>query len=267
MTARAFLIRGLIAGLVAGFAAFAVAYFVGEPSVERAINIEESSAAAAPTASEQSFTTAPAAFVPTDDVGGGTVVSRDNPSTWGLLTGTLSIGIVLGGMTGLLAAGLVGRPGRMSPGQSTAFAALAGFVAVGLVPFLKYPATPPAVGDPHTVGERTLSYFGFVLISVLAAVVATVVAQRVWERRGSYSAVLSGSGLYLAVVVVAAVLMPTVNEIGDFPADTLWYFRLASIFTQATMWGTIGVLLVGMVGKLYRDTTAAAQRRELAASL
>ncbi len=77
----------------------------------------------------------------------------------------------------------------------------------------------------------------------------------------------SGVGLYLVVVVVAAALMPSVNELGDFPADILWGFRVSSMLTQATMWATIGVLLVGMIGKLYRDTTATAQRRELAASL
>ena len=47
MTARAFLIRGLIAGLLAGFAAFAVAYTVGEPHVQTAIELEESGAAPA----------------------------------------------------------------------------------------------------------------------------------------------------------------------------------------------------------------------------
>ena len=48
--------------------------------------------------------------------------------------------------------------------------------------------------------------------------------------------------------------MPTVNEIGDFPADMLWCFRISSMLTQATMWAAIGVLLAGMVGKLYRET-------------
>ncbi|MGL5927764.1 MAG: CbtA family protein, partial [Dermatophilaceae bacterium] len=37
MTARAFLVRGLLAGLLAGLAAFAVAYTLGEPHVDRAI--------------------------------------------------------------------------------------------------------------------------------------------------------------------------------------------------------------------------------------
>ena len=43
MSARDFLIRGLLAGLIAAFAAFAVAYFVGEPPVRTAIALEESS--------------------------------------------------------------------------------------------------------------------------------------------------------------------------------------------------------------------------------
>jgi Probable cobalt transporter subunit (CbtA) len=249
MTARAFLVRGLIAGLLAGFAAFAVAYTVGEPQVQAAIEIEESEASGHSHADE------------------GATVSRDNQRTWGLLTGTLGISTALGAIVSLVAAGVVGRLGRWSPGQSTAFAAAAGFVSVALVPFLKYPANPPAVGSGDTIGDRTTQYFVFLVISILAAVAATALGQRVWERAGGYVAVVSGVGFYLLVVVVAGVLMPTVNELGDFPADTLWYFRLAAIFTQATMWAAIGVLLVGMVGKLFRDTTAEAQRRELAASL
>ena len=45
MTARNFLIRGLLAGVLAGFVAFLVAHQVGEPHVDRAIAIEEAGAA------------------------------------------------------------------------------------------------------------------------------------------------------------------------------------------------------------------------------
>jgi predicted cobalt transporter CbtA len=270
MTARAFLIRGLIAGLLAGVAAFVVAYSVGEPYVQRAIDIEESSAApAVPHSNSQSFSVNQAAVLTHD--GGheedGTVVSRDNQRTWGLLTGTLGIGIALGGIVGLVAAGLVGRIGRWTPGQSTAFAALGGYVAVALVPFLKYPANPPAVGDADTIGHRTTLYFVFLLISILAIIAATALGQGLWEHRGTFVSVVSGVGLYLVVMILAGALMPSVNELGDFPADTLWGFRLSSMLTQATMWAAMGTLLVGMVGKLYRETTTATQRRELAASL
>ena len=54
---------------------------------------------------------------------------------------------------------------------------------------------------------------------------------------------VAGAGGYLAVVVVAGHLFATVNEVGDFPADTLWFFRRASLITLATMWAVIGVVL------------------------
>ena len=215
MTARAFLVRGLLAGLLAGFAVFSVAFTAGEPHVQAAIDVEEANSAAEAPAAEEAE---PGHHHEED----GTVVSRHNQRTWGLLTGSLGIGTALGGIVALVAAGLVGRIGRWSPGQSTAFVALAGFVTVGLVPFMKYPASPPAVGNPDTIGSRTGEYFAYMLISVLAAVAATVLAQRLWRERGAYVAVVVSVALYLLVVVTTGQLMPTVNEIGDFPADTLW---------------------------------------------
>ena len=145
--------------------------------------------------------------------------------------------------------------------------ALVGFIAYALVPFLKYPATPPAVGSGDTIGQRTSYYFAFVLISLVIAVAATMLANRLWERYGAYVAVVSGAALYLVVMVIAGQVMPTVNEVGDFPADTLWFFRLSSLLTLATMWSVIGVALTGLVGKLYADSVRTQARRELAASL
>ncbi|MEO7352057.1 MAG: CbtA family protein [Marmoricola sp.] len=257
MTARAFLIRGLLVGLLAGFATFAVAYTVAEPHVQAAINLEESKSAAEPKATEKGH----------HHEESGTVVSRHNQRTWGLLTGSLSVGLALGGIVALVAAGVVGRLGRLTPRQSTAVVALVGFVAVALVPFLKYPATPPAVGNGETIGSRTAYYFLFLLISLVMAVSATVLARQLLERSGAYVAVVAGIGFYLVVMVVAGQLMPTVNELGDFPADTLWYFRRASLMTLATMWAVIGVGLAGLVGKLDQGAQATRARRELAASL
>ena len=71
----------------------------------------------------------------------------------------------------------------------------------------------------------------------------------------------------LVVVIVAALLLLTVNEVGAFPGDTLWYFRLASLLTLATMWGAIGVVLTGLIGRLYERQASAIARRDLAASL
>ncbi len=261
MTARAFLIRGLLAGLVAGLAAFTVAYFVGEPQVQTAIDIEVAAVPAEEPVAEDGH-------VHTDSHGeGGPVVSRHNQRTGGLLTGSLSVGVALGGLVALVAAGVLGRLGRLTPGQSTAVVTLIGFVAFALVPFLKYPANPPAVGSGATIGDRTSYYFLFVLLSLVMAVAATALATRVWERAGTYAAVVSGVGCYLAAMIVAGQLMPTVNEVGDFPADTLWFFRRASALTLTATWAVIGVALSGLVGRLHQQTAAVTARRELAASL
>src|SRR6476469_1680212 len=44
LTARTFLVRGLLAGLAAGILAFGVAYLVGEPPVAAAIALEDQGA-------------------------------------------------------------------------------------------------------------------------------------------------------------------------------------------------------------------------------
>ncbi|MFT4299806.1 MAG: CbtA family protein [Aeromicrobium sp.] len=261
MNARAFLIRGLIAGLLAGLAAFFVGYTVGEPHVDTAIALEEAGAAAEDTVAEDGHTHSHA------DEEAGTEVSRTNQATWGLLTGTVTVGLALGGLIALIAAATLGRIGRLLPGQSTALVTVIGFVSFALVPFLKYPATPPAVGSGETIGARTALYFGFVLVSVIAAVAASYGALKLRERFGTYVGVVAGIAGYLLVVGVAAQIFETVNEVGDFPADTLWFFRRASLFTIATLWGVIGVVLTGLIGRLYAAETTEAERRQLAAAL
>jgi predicted cobalt transporter CbtA len=260
MNPRAFLVRGLLAGLLAGVATFLVAYAVGEPQVDKASSIEEAGAAAESHHEED----AAAGHTHEED---GTVVSRENQSTWGLATGTFAVSITVGGLVGLVAAGALGRIGRLSPSQSTAVVTAIGYVSVALVPFLKYPSTPPAVGNEDTIGRRTALYFTFLAISLVAAFLATVLSVRLLEPVGAYGAILAGVGLYLLVVVVAGALMPTVNEIGDFPGDVLWYFRRASIATLTTMWAVVGIVLTGLIGRLYREVSGRQARRELAASL
>ncbi|RZI92622.1 MAG: hypothetical protein EOO67_08275, partial [Microbacterium sp.] len=159
MTARAFLVRGLLAGLLAGIATFLVAHQVGEPHVETAIALEEAGAAAAPAEEEHSHDDGEAAHSHSHgEEGEGTTVSRSNQRTWGLLTGSVVVGVALGGLVALAAAAAAGRFGGLSVRGTTALVSVVGFTAVGLVPFLKYPATPPAVGSGDTIGDRTTDY-------------------------------------------------------------------------------------------------------------
>ncbi|KAA1417144.1 CbtA family protein [Nocardioides humilatus] len=260
MTPAAFLIRGLVAGLLAGLIGFAVAFAFGEPHIDDAIGLEEA-AAAHLTHEEMQAEEAEA------DKPGMVEISRDNQKSWGLLTGMAVVGTALGGLAALASASVIGRLGRVSARGSTLLVGGIGFVSVALVPFLKYPATPPAVGSPDTIGHRTSDYFALLLVSVLAAIAAVVVARRLSGRFDGVNAALMAAGGYVVVVVVAGLLLPSVDELGTFPADTLWYFRRASLLTLASIWATIAVALTLLVGKLYDDATADAERRALAASL
>ncbi|TQK71764.1 CbtA family protein [Nocardioides sp. SLBN-35] len=265
LSPAAFLLRGLAVGLVAGLIAFVVAFAFGEPYVDDAIALEESAAAQAPADDADTAGHAEHAEEPADEAGM-VEISRENQKSWGLLTGTLAIGAALGGLSSLAAAAVLGRLGLSARG-STALVALLGFVAVTLVPFTKYPATPPAVGSGDTIGGRTASYFGLLLVSVLAAIAVVVFANRLRKRYDGWTAAFIGAGAYVAVVSVAAYLLPTVNELGDFPADTLWYFRRSSLITLAALWASIGVGLTVLVGRLHDRAAADLARRELAASL
>jgi hypothetical protein len=263
MTPSNFLIRGLLAGLLGGLVAFGVAYVVGEPQINTAIAIEEAGETGHHEHATGSDTPADA-----EPVGAHTTeVSRQNQATWGLLTATVGIGAALGGAIALAAAFALGRL-RMSPTQSTAVVAAIGFVAFSLVPFLKYPANPPAVGNAETIGHRSDLFFGFMALSIVAAIAETILAGILLKAgKSAFQATTIPVLGFVIITSVAAWLFPTVNEVGHFPADTLWFFRRASILTSAAEWATIGVVLTGLIGRLHSRESAEQARRELAASL
>src|SRR5687768_3871937 len=246
ISARDFLVRGLLAGLFAGLVAFGVAYVVGEPSVNAAIAIEESvgldhgHAADDPTASEK----APGAEVP-----------RSLQSTLGLLTATVVAGVTLGGLVGVISALALGRFGRLGVrGVSLSVAAI-GFVSVSLLPFVAYPPNPPAIGDPNTIGARTALYFIMLAASIIAAVTAVLVGRELAERWGAWYATLTAIAGYLLVTLAAMALLPGYSEVPtDFPATVLYQFRGASLITQLALWATLGVVLGELLHRLQRRT-------------
>ena len=252
LTARTFLVRGLLAGLIAGVVTFGVAYVVGEPPVASAIALEE--LVAAPEAADHDHAAAAgAAATEEHSHGDDAEVSRATQSTWGLATATIVFGIALGGILGLLAAFAVGRLGRLSARASTALVAGIGFVAVYFVPFLKYPPNPPAVGDPNTIGDRTALYFAMLAVSVLTAIAAVLLARRLSATLGAWNAVLISIAGYLGVVGLVGWLLPVFDEVpADFSADLLWQFRMASLAVQATLYLVTGLVLATMIGSVVK---------------
>jgi uncharacterized membrane protein YidH (DUF202 family) len=229
---RSMLVRGLLAGLVGGVLAAAFALVVGEPQVGRAISIEDQQARAAGEA-----------VMPA-------LVSRPIQGSVGLLVGAVVYGLSLGGLFSLVFAAVYGRVVRASPARTAIGLAAAGFVVVFLVPFLKYPATPPAVGRPETIGLRTELYLLMLVSSLLAAAVSVRLGRWLAGRLEGWAASV-GVGAYLAMVLVAGLALPSVDEVpAAFPAVTLWNFRVASLGTQVVMWAAIGLIFAVTAGPL-----------------
>jgi len=232
---RALLIRGMLVGLVAGLLVFAFGRLAGEPQVDRAIAFETAMDAAK---AKADMAKGMPGMAPEPEI-----VSREVQASLGLFTGVVVYSAAFGGLFALVFAVAYGRIGNLRPRAVSALLALGGFLVLYIVPNLKYPANPPSVGDPETIGLRTSLYFSMILISVAATVLAVVAQRRLAPRLDGWSATLLAAAGYLAVIVGADFLLPAINEVPDgFPAVLLWRFRMASLGMQAVMWATIGLL-------------------------
>jgi hypothetical protein len=172
------------------------------------------------------------------------LVSRSVQAGLGLFVAVLVYSAAFGGLFGLAFAFAYGRAsGTLTPQALSAVIAALGFVAIYLVPNLKYPANPPAVGEPETIGIRTALYFVMIAISLAAMIVSLATRRFFAARFGSWNADLSVAACYIVLVGITALLLPAVNEVPEgFPAVVLWNFRTASIGAQLIMWATLGLL-------------------------
>lgn len=229
---RTLLVRGMLAGLLAGLVYAAFAYVFGEPSIEAAIAYEDRVAAAP------------------GEVPGVELVGRGVQSTVGLLVAAMVFGVAVGGILAVVHAGVHGRVGNQSSRTTAAVLALTGFVVIYLVPFLKYPANPPASSVDGTISQRTGLYLLMIVVSVVLAIGATLLGRRLAVRWGAWNATQAAVGTYLVAVGIVAHLLPTVDETpADFPATVLYDFRLASIGAQLALWATIGLVLGALVDR------------------
>lgn len=232
---RTLLIRGMLVGLVAGLLVFGFGKLAGEPQVDRAIAFE--------TAMDEAKAKADMAKGMPGMEAEPELVSREVQASFGLFTGVVVYSAAFGGLFALVFAFAYGRIGNMRPRAVSASLALGGFVALYVVPNLKYPANPPSVGEPGTIGLRTGLYFSIMLISIVAMVLAVIAQRRLASRLDAWSATLLATAGYLVLIAVADFLLPAINEVPDgFPAVLLWRFRMASLGMQAVMWATIGLL-------------------------
>ncbi|MDX3245887.1 CbtA family protein [Streptomyces sp. ME18-1-4] len=246
-TVRNLLVRGMLAGLGAGVLALIVAYFLGEPYVDSAIGFEESHAAGHEHEVE--------------------LVSRSLQSTAGLATGVLLYGVAFGGIAALVYCFALGRVGRFGPRATALLLSGTALLAVYVVPFLKYPANPPSVGDADTIGKRTTLYFLMMVLSVLLAVAAVIVGKRLAPKLGNWNATVAAVLGFVLVIGLAYEFLPVVNEVpADFPATLLWRFRLSALAMQVTLWAGFGLVFGELAERLLHPKPAGVSAGSAAAA-
>lgn len=229
--------RIVLAGLVAGVAAGLFSLLVTERAIRPALDLEQSRAAAegAHDHGEELF-------------------SRPEQLFGGFL-GTVVAGVVLAVVFAAIYALVRHRlPGRTDVGR-TALLATVGFGIFALLPALKIPANPPAVGDPETVGTRTAIYGGVLLLGVITAMLVSALVSILRSRGTGDAATVITAAVAIAVLVALILLLVPDNPdaiAADVPAAVVWDFRLASLGQLAVLWAALGLASGALLSQLGR---------------
>ncbi|MBB4684119.1 CbtA family protein [Amycolatopsis jiangsuensis] len=262
---RTLILRGLLAGALGGLLAFVFARVFAEPLVQSAIDYEAGR-------DEAQAALDKAAGLPVETEGP-EVFSRAVQGNLGIGVGMVLFGVAMGALFAVVYTVLLGRTGRIRARALATLIAGAGFLTLYLVPFLKYPANPPAVGHPGTIGARTGLYLLMVAASVLFLVAALLVGRRLAPRLGTWNATLVAGAAFVVLSAILMAVLPSLGELSGaagsetplplrdpagrivypgFPADTLAEFRLYSVLAQVILWTTIALVFGPLAERVLR---------------
>jgi hypothetical protein len=228
--------RGAVAGAAGGTLAGGFGFALAEPVMDRAVRLEaarEDARSAAGEAAEQLVEHHAELF------------SRDTQHL-GLLVASLAAGMAFGVLFGVVYAARhrVDPPpdtGRDGWGQALSLGAAAWF-AVFLVPFVRYPANPPGVGEAGTVDARTGAHLAALAVGILGTAAAVRLAAHLRRRgiRASHRQ-LAVAGVLLVTLALPFALLPADSDPLEVPAELLWQFRTLAFATGTLLWAGLAV--------------------------
>ena len=113
------------------------------------------------------------------------------------------------------------------------------------IPFLKYPANPPTVGDGDTVVLRGILYLSFIAISGFSALGFYQIYKRLKSDRKIFAFV--GYGIFISAVFF---LMPENPDEITASADLVNGFRIFSFLSTSVFWLSLALILGAFWEKL-----------------
>lgn len=278
------ILRGVLAGAVGGLFAFVFGRIFAEPQIQRAIDYEGGRDAA-----QQALDRAAGLPVEAAEMD---VFSRTVQADIGIGAALIVFGMAMGALFAVAYLVCLGRAGRLTARPLAVLVAAGAFVSLYLVPFLKYPANPPAIGHDETIRQRSSLYLLMVACSVLFLVLAVWLGSRLRPRFGTWNATLLAGLAFIAATGIVMALLPSFGELAanrefhqatetpapltgpdgtivfpGFPADVLFSFRLYSIGAQLLMWTVIGLVFGPLAQRLLDpDRARPAGHRDVAAT-
>lgn len=259
--------RGILAGAIGGLLAFVFARIFAEPQIQKAIDYETARDTA-----QDALTKAAGLPVAAGDPD---LFSRTIQADVGIGVALIFFGAAMGGLFAVAYALYLGRAGRLRPRTLAVLVAGGGFLGMYLVPFLKYPANPPAIGHEDTIRQRSGLYLLMVAASVLFLVLTVWLGKRLQARFGNWNATLIAAAVFVAATAVVMLVLPSLGHLGankqfhqatetpgplydstgklvfpGFPADLLFNFRLYSIGAQLILWGAIALIFAPLAERL-----------------
>ncbi|HEY5148546.1 MAG TPA: CbtA family protein [Mycobacterium sp.] len=268
------ILRGVIAGAIGGLLAFVFARIFAESQIQAAIDYESGR-------DDAQMLLDKATGLTVEEMGPD-IFSRTIQANIGIGVGMILFGVAMGAMYAVVYTVCLGRVGKIRARTLAVLVAAGGFLAFNLVPYLKYPANPPAIGHPETIGDRSALYLVMVGCSLLFLVLAVWVGKKLQPRFGNWNATLIAAGGFIVAIGIVMALLPSLGELaanvtqyGDqatetplplldakgtiiypgFPADVLSKFRLYSIIAQVILWTTMALVFAPMADKLLAPLT------------
>lgn len=235
MKTIAFIAITLLAGAIAGTILGVMNQLAVEPYIEHAIELEMQNTAQSGQVINPAEFAAYRFWQKGGEIAAGTIL--------GLSIGAL-YGIVFAYTRGLV-------PGSNNKKKALIVAGIMWFVLF-LMPALKYPANPPAVGDPETIYYRQSLYIAFLAISGFSALGLAFLYQKVASLNINKAIIPSA---YAAIMAGAYLAMPANPDSINAPIDLVIGFRLTSAITISMFWGLLGIIFGTFWDKLNPDET------------
>jgi len=215
----------LVSGAIAGFVHGTINFALVEPYLDQAIGLENESLFASGEAEDNLEFWA----------------EYESYRIWqksGQVLAGVILGLAMGSLFGIVyALSRNSLPGKTDVTKSVILAGVM-WLTIYIIPFLKYPANPPTVGDGETVMLRAILYVSFIALSGIGVVIFYKLSQKLQNNKKYFG--LFG---YVIFITILFFVMPENPDEITAPMNLVNEFRFMSVLGVSSFWLSVGLIL------------------------